>query len=88
MVRYYRKIMHRFAYAARPITKLTRKDIKCDWSNDCQVSFDYLKDCLIKDPVLKYPDSNKRYVLFMDASDQAASAILTQEYTDADGKIT
>ena len=80
MVGYYRKFIHRFADAARPLTKLTRKGIKFEWSNDCQVGFDYLKDCLIKDPVLKYPDPTKRYVVSTDASDQAAAAILTQEY--------
>ena len=77
MVGYYRKFIHRFADAGRPLTKLTRKGTKFEWSNDCQVGFDYLKDCLIKDPVLKYPDPNKRYVVFMDASNQAAAAILT-----------
>ena len=82
MVGYYRKFIHRFADAARPLTKLTRKDIKLD----CQVSFDCLKDYLNKDPVLKYPDHNERYVVFTDASGQAAAAILTQEYPDADGK--
>ena len=38
--------------------------------------------------MLKYPDPNKRYVVLADASDQAVAAILTQEYPDADGKIT
>ena len=38
--------------------------------------------------MLRYPDPNKRYVVFTDVSDQAAAAILTQEYPDADGKIT
>ena len=77
MVEYYRKFIHRLADAARPLTKLTRK-----------VCFDYLKDSHIKDLVLKYPDPNKRYVVFINASDQAATAILTQEYADVDGKIT
>ena len=88
MVGYYRKFIHRFADAARPLTKLTRKDIKFEWSHDCQVSVDYQKYCLIKDPVLNYPDHNKRYVVFTDSSDQAAAAILTQEYPHADCKIT
>ena len=42
----------------------------------------------MKEPVLKYPDPNNRYVIFINASDQAAAGILTQEYPDADGKIT
>ena len=38
--------------------------------------------------MVKYSDPNKRYVVFTDASDQAAAATLTQEYPDSDGKIT
>ena len=38
-------------------------------------------------PILKYPDPSKRYVVFMDASDQATAAILTQEYTSNDEDI-
>lgn len=87
MVGYYRKFISRFADAARPMTKLTRKDCKFEWTADCQKGFEYLTSCLIHEPILKYPDPNKRYVIFTDASDQAASAVLTQEYPDADGSM-
>ena len=36
---------------------------------------------------MKYPDPHKRYVVFIDACDQAAAAVLTQEYSDDDGQI-
>ena len=29
----------------------------------------------MSDPILKYPDPNKRYVMFTDASDQAAAGV-------------
>ena len=45
MVGYYRKYISRFA-AARPMTKLTRKETKIVWSEDCQVGFNYLKTYL------------------------------------------
>ena len=69
MVDYYRKFISRFADAARPMTKLTRKDIKFEWSDDCQSGFEYLKTCLTESPILKYPNPQKRYVVFTDASD-------------------
>ena len=53
---HYRKFISRFADAARPVTKLTRKDTKFEWSEDCQTGFDYLKTCMTKAPILKYPD--------------------------------
>ena len=43
MVWYYRKFFSRCADAARPMTKLTRKDSKFGWSDDCQIGFEYLK---------------------------------------------
>ena len=87
MVGFYRKFINRFADAARPITKLTRKDSKFVWTEECQTGFEYLRTSLTKSPILKYPDPCKRYVVFTDASDQAAAAVLTQEYSDDDGQI-
>ena len=49
MVGYYRKFINRFADTARPMTKLTRKDTKFSWIEECQTGFDYVKTCLTKD---------------------------------------
>ena len=78
MVGYYRKFINRFADAARPMTKLTRKDAKFEWSDDCQSGFEYLKTCLTESSILKCPSPQKRYVVLTDASDQGAAAVLTQ----------
>ena len=64
------------------MTKLIRKGVKFEWTDECQIGFDYLKACLTEAPILKNPEPSKRYVVFTDASDQAAAAILTQEYTE------
>ena len=45
-----------------------------------------MKTCLTECPILKYPNPLKRYVVFTDASDQAAASVLTQEY-NIDGEI-
>ena len=36
MVGYYRKFTGRFADAARPMSKLTRKEVKFEWTDECQ----------------------------------------------------
>ena len=87
MVGYYRKFINRFADVARPLTKITRKDCKFNWAKECQIGFEYLGTCLTQSPILKYPDLNKCYVVFTDASDQAAAAVLTQEYQDDNGQM-
>ena len=66
------------------MTKLTRKGLKFEWTEECQTGFEYLKTCLTVAPILKYPDPSRRYVVFMDASDEAPTAVLTQEYTSED----
>ena len=60
MVGYYRKFISRFADAARPMTKLTRKDTKFEWSDDCQSGFEHMKTCLTESPILKYPKSTEK----------------------------
>ena len=62
MVVYYRKFINRFADTVIPLIKLTRRNVKCWWSQDCQTGFEYLKNCLTKNNILKCPDPSKRYV--------------------------
>ena len=87
VVGYYRKFISRFANAARPMTKLTRKDSKFDWSDDCQTGFEYLKTCLNEAHIFIYPNPHERYIIFTYASDQAAAAVLTQEYSAENGEV-
>ena len=80
LVGYYRKFIPRFADIARPMTNLTKQDVPFEWTLQCQASFEMLKDALITSPILKYPDPNKSYTLFTDASKHAWACVLTQEY--------
>ena len=54
------------------------KDSKFHWSTQCQSAFQHLKDALCKKPILQFPDKNKQYTLFTDASNYPYSGILTQ----------
>ena len=65
---YYRKFVPRFADISRPLTTLTKKDQKFEWTPACQKSFKLLKEVLCCEPVLKYADVSKPYTLYMDAS--------------------
>ena len=65
---YYRKIVPRFADISRPLTTLTKKDKKFEWTPACQKSFNLLKETLCGEPVLKYADTSKPYTLYTDAS--------------------
>ena len=56
---YYQKFISRYSDIARPLTNLTRKDEVFDWSGACQGAFEMLKEALLEEPILKYPDPNK-----------------------------
>ena len=66
---------------ARPLTNLTRLDQTFEWSGKCQASFELLKEALIKELILWFPDPNKPYTLYTDTSKYAWSCVLTQQYT-------
>ena len=83
---YYRKFIPRYSDIARPLTNLTHKDEVFDWSGVCQGAFEMLKEALLKEPILKYPDPSKPYVLYTNASKYAWAGVLTQAYQHNDEK--
>jgi len=80
MVGFYRRHINRFSDIAKPLTRLIRKNDKFIWTDECQKSFNALKQALITSPILKYPDPNKAYTIFTDASDIALGSILLQKH--------
>ena len=86
---YYRKFVPRFADISRPLTTLTKKDAKFEWTSACQKSFELLKEALCGEPVLKYADTSKPYTLYTDASKYGWAGVLTQPHImTIDGKST
>jgi len=69
---------------ARPLHKLSRKNVSFNWGPDQQKAFDKLKELFISAPILRNPDSNKPFVVETDASNFAVGAVLSQEY---DGQL-
>ena len=83
-VGYYQKFIPQYSDIARPSTNLTCKDEMFNWSGACQGAFEMLEEALVKEPILKYPDPSKPYVLYTDASKYAWAGVLTQSYQHKD----
>jgi len=81
---YYRIFIKNFAKIARPLHKLTRKNVSFNWGPDQQKPFDKLKELFTSAPFLRNPDCNKPFVIETDASNFAVGAILSQEF---DGQL-
>ena len=75
---YYRKYVEGFSMIAAPLTKLTRKDVKYDWVDACQQSFEELKGRLMTAPVLALPSGKNGYVVYNDASREGLGCVLMQ----------
>ena len=79
LVGYYRRFVKGFSMTAAPMKDCSRKNVKFEWSEKCQVSFDKLKAFLTEAPVLTKPTYGKEYVIFSDASLNGLGCVLMQE---------
>src|SRR5207247_2820375 len=86
-VRYYRKYIQDFSKIAKPIFKVTSNDEKVEfyWGSEQQKAMDILKEKICEDVVLKHPDFDKEFIVYVDASGGGLGAVLSQE--DENGRI-
>jgi len=75
---YYRKFVKGFATIAEPLTKLTKKNVRFEWSDEAQTAFDTLKQALQDATSLAYPHPNIPCIVDSEASDVAIGAVLSQ----------
>ena len=68
LAEYYRKFVEGFSRIAAPLTKLIRKDVKYDWVDACQQSFEKLKGRLTSAPIIALPNGRYGFVAYKDAS--------------------
>ena len=84
LTNYYRKFVHGYAKVARPLHDLVsgknakKKRSVVEWTEDCERSFNQLKQLCSNTPVLAYPDYKQKFKLYTDASESGLGAVLTQ----------
>ena len=64
---YYRRFIEGFSKIAGPLHCLTRKEVKFEWTDRCEESFQTLKEKLTSAPVLTLPEGNERFEIYSDA---------------------
>ena len=77
LVGYYRKFIKDFTKIAKPLTLLTRQQVKFGWTPEHE-AFLKLNDSIIQAPILCYPNPTKKYIVYTDTSNDACRAQLTQ----------
>ncbi|GJV55664.1 putative reverse transcriptase domain-containing protein [Tanacetum coccineum] len=75
---YYRRFIEGFSKIAKPITKLTQRNVKFDWSEKAEAAFQMLKQKLCSAPILALPEGSENFVVYCDASRKGLGAVLMQ----------
>jgi hypothetical protein len=75
---YYRRFIEGFSTIASPMTRLTRKEDKFEWSKECEISFQELKSRLTSTPILVLPKGQEGFVMYSDASNKGLGCVFMQ----------
>lgn len=79
MVNYYRQCIPHFADIAAPLVALTHKKVKFAWGPAQDSALAGLKEALSSEKVMSFPDNQRPYRLYCDASSEAIGGVLTQQ---------
>ena len=71
LVSYYRKFIKGFAKITKPLTLLTRQQVKSEWTPVHHTAFLHLKEAIVQSPILHYPNPDKKYIVYTIASGDA-----------------
>ena len=81
---HYRRFIRGYVKVAKPLNALVsgdnanRKKALVDWTDECQVAFEKLKDLCTSTPILAYADYKKPFQLQTDTSDLGLGTVLYQ----------
>ena len=87
LANYYRRFVPLFSNRAEALYRLLNKDVKFEWTEECENSFQFLKNCLVSKPLLAHPNFNKTFYLFCDASNSGVGAVLMQSENTTEKKL-
>ncbi|CAI2345915.1 unnamed protein product [Caenorhabditis sp. 36 PRJEB53466] len=88
MAGFFRKFIKDFAGIAEPLTKMSRKNVKFEWDQPQEDAYQTLKKALVEEPILGFPDYDKPFHIFTDASAVAQGAALMQTRQDDEKSYT
>ena len=75
---YYRRFIKGFSTIAKPLTRLTQKDVDFVWDSTVEDAFQTLKQKLLSPPILGFPDEHSPTIIHSDASHVGLGATLVQ----------
>lgn len=83
---FYRRFIQNYSQTTLPLTQLTSTLKLFVWTPEADFAFQKLKELFTSAPILSHPDTNKQFILEVDASDSGVGAVLSQR-AESDGKL-
>ncbi|UYV79930.1 hypothetical protein LAZ67_18001125, partial [Cordylochernes scorpioides] len=85
-VTHYAKFIKNFNNLRAPLNELLKKNSRFIWTEECQRSFEGLKEALCSKPILQLFNPSLATHIYCDASTSGIGAVLKQEYPDGTQK--
>ncbi|GJV83781.1 transposon ty3-G gag-pol polyprotein [Tanacetum coccineum] len=63
---YYRRFIKGFSKIAKPMTKLTQKNVRFDWGEKEEAAFQLIKQKLYSAPILALPKGSENFIVYCD----------------------
>jgi hypothetical protein len=79
MVNYYHVLWVLRKELITPLTSMTSKNVKFNWTNEHQKVFENIKKIICREVMLTFPDVSKPFHIYTDASDKQLGAVITQD---------
>ncbi|XP_020209186.1 uncharacterized protein LOC109794123 [Cajanus cajan] len=73
------RFIPRLLERTKPILKLLKKIKEFQWTEECEETFQALKETLASPPILTKPDTSKELIVYLSVSEEAVSTVLVQE---------
>lgn len=81
-INFYRKFIDHCTQRLTPLHNLLKKDVKFEWTDECEKCFNDIKTHLCSTPILAIYDREKDIVIEVDASRQGLGAVIKQTQED------
>jgi hypothetical protein len=87
MAGFYRRYIKNFASRTHTVRSLCKQNNQWSWTEKHQEEINDIKRALTTEPVMAYPDWDRKFILTTDASLQGLGAILSQQHKDGERVI-
>ncbi|GJV85955.1 retrotransposon protein, putative, ty3-gypsy subclass [Tanacetum coccineum] len=85
---YYRRFIEGFSKIAKPMTKITQKNVKYEWEEKEEATFQLLKQRLCSAPILALSEGTENFMVYCDASHKGLGATSEWFRKDCIGSVT